>query len=121
MFQGTVTHCYSSGVAKSYPNVTPPNPGAGIAGLVEPSPTALISHCYSECEIAAQNQVGGILGLANKGTGVTVTRCVAWNSSLYSNGAPKSGRVCGRFDKNEANNCYANPNMECRFQLIHLQ
>ena len=115
MFQGTVTHCYSSGVAKSYPNVTPPNPGAGIAGLVEPSPTALISHCYSECEIAAQNQVGGILGLANKGTGVTVTRCVAWNSSLYSNGAPKSGRVCGRFDKNEANNCYANPNMECRF------
>lgn len=34
---------------------------------------------------------------------------MAWNSSLYSNGAPKSGRVCGRFDKNEANNCYANP------------
>lgn len=55
------------------------------------------------------------MGLANKGTGVTVTRCVAWNSSLYSNGAPKSGRVCGRFDKNEANNCYAYPNMECRF------
>ena len=40
---------------------------------------------------------------------------MAWNRKLFSNGAPKSGRICGRFNKNEANNCYANPNMECRF------
>ena len=59
--------------------------------------------------------MGGILGLANKGTGITLTHCVAWNSSLFSNGAPKSGRVCGRFDKNVANNCYANSNMICQF------
>ena len=114
MLYSIVTQCYSSGLAQAFP-MKVANPAGGIAGFVDPSPTAVISYCYSDCEISAQNQVGGIMGFANKATGITVTHCVAWNRKLFSNGAPKSGRICGRFNKNEANNCYANPNMECRF------
>ena len=114
MLYSIVTQCYSSGLAQAFP-MKVANPAGGIAGFVDPSPTAVISYCYSDCEISAQNQVGGIMGFANKATGITVTHCVAWNQKLFSNGAPKSGRICGRFNKNEANNCYANPNMECRF------
>lgn len=114
MLLATVSHCYSSGKALAFP-MKIANPAGGIAGFVDPSPTASISYCYSECELSAQNQVGGIMGFANKDTGITVTHCVAWNLSLFSNGAPRSGRVCGFFKKNIASHCYANPNMVCKF------
>lgn len=114
MLYATVTQCYSSGLAQAFP-MRVANPAGGIAGFVDPNPTAVISYCYSDCEVSAQNQVGGIMGLANKPTGITVTHCVAWNQKLFSNGAPKSGRICGRFNRNKAADCYANPNMECRF------
>lgn len=114
MLYATVTQCYSSGLAQAYP-MRVANPAGGIAGFVEPNPTSVISYCYSDSEVSAQNQVGGIMGLANKPTGITVTHCIAWNQKLYSNGAPKSGRICGRFNMNDGNNCYANPAMECRF------
>ena len=56
------------------------------------------------------------MGFANKANrNHRDTLCGLELGPYISNGAPKSGRVCGRFDKNEANNCYANPNMECRF------
>jgi hypothetical protein len=125
VLSGTIKHCYSQGVLKAaYPVlITDPtkgiaaNPGGGIAGLVDATPSVLIEYCYSECEVEVQNQVGGIMGFAVKdnNTGITVTHCAAWNPSLYSNGAPRSGKVCGFFKKNIANNCYANPSMTCRF------
>lgn len=114
MLQAVVTQCYSTGKAQAYPMLVA-NPAGGIAGFVDPSPTALISYCYSECELSAQNQVGGIMGLANKETGITVTHCVAWNLKLFSNGAPRSGKVCGFFKKNKADKCYTNPAMVCQF------
>ncbi len=116
MLLATVTHCYSSGKGQAYP-MSVANPAGGIAGLVDPTPTASISYCYSECDLSAQNQVGGIMGFANKDTGITLTYCVAWNLSLFSNGAPRSGRVSGYFKKNVANNCYAHPNMVCQFPV----
>lgn len=83
MLYSIVTQCYSSGLAQAFP-MKVANPAGGIAGFVDPSPTAVISYCYSDCEISAQNQVGGIMGFANKATGITVTHCVAWNQKLFS-------------------------------------
>ena len=73
------------------------NPGGGIAGWVQPmsgaSTTSTISYCWSDCDVSAQNQVGGIMGNANNttGSGITVHHCVAWNTYLFSQAAPKSG------------------------------
>lgn len=116
----TISHCYSHGVMKAVPMVVA-NPGGGIAGWVQPisgaSTTSAISYCWSDCDVSAQNQVGGIMGNANNttGSGITVHHCVAWNTYLFSQAAPKSGRVCGRYSQNVAYSCYANPAMECVF------
>jgi hypothetical protein len=116
----SISNCYSHGIMTAYPMVVA-NPGGGIAGWVQPlsgpSTTSMISYCWSDCTVYAQNQVGGIMGNANNttGAGITVHHCVAWNTYLYSNGAPRSGKVCGRYSFNVAYSCYANPAMECRF------
>lgn len=57
------------------------------------------------------------MGNANNttGSGITVHHCVAWNTYLFSQAAPKSGKVCGRYSENVAYSCYANPAMECVF------
>ena len=116
----TISHCYSHGVMKAVPMVVA-NPVGGIAGWVQPisgaSTTSAIFYCWSDCDVSAQNQVGGIMGNANNttGSGITVHHCVAWNTYLFSQAAPKSGRVCGRYSQNVAYSCYANPAMECVF------
>jgi hypothetical protein len=116
MFKGSVTHCYSSGILDAASSWSIANAGGGIAGHVEPAnPPAEISYCYSDCNVSARNQVGGIMGFANVNTGITVAYCIAWNPVVFSGAAPRSGRVCGYFKKNIANRCYANPNMTCTF------
>lgn len=111
-----IRNCYSKGTISALPYVVA-NPAGGIAGWVQPNfedaTAATISYCWSSCSVAAQNQVGGIMGNANNttGNGITVHHCVAWNTDLTSGAAPKSGRVCGRYSKNVAYSCYANPNM----------
>jgi hypothetical protein len=129
VLSGTIQHCHSHGVLTAYYPVVAndptkgliANPGSGIAGLVDATPADVmavyITHCWSDCTIAAQNQVGGIMGFAVKdnNTGITLTHCIAWNPSLYSNGAPRSGKVSGFFKKNIADKCYAYPQMNCRF------
>ena len=52
MLYSIVTQCYSSGLAQAFP-MKVANPAGGIAGFVDPSPTAVISYCYSDCEISA--------------------------------------------------------------------
>jgi hypothetical protein len=116
----TISQCYSHGKMIALPYVTA-NPGGGIAGWVQPIyetvTTSTISYCWSDCEVRAQNQVGGIMGNANNttGSGITVHHCVAWNAYLHSGAAPKSGKVCGRYSQNKAHSCYANPDMTCYF------